>query len=208
MFRHHHKFQKVDKAKSYKQFSNGTMAVRSELPAYVYLQGEEGEETLIGYGSEPFEVQMQPGYFRVASEGDVWIAPNNIDQEMFKVSNEIFTTLDRPAPLSPEMLAIQRMIRQNELDRERMYERVETALRRKDALRDRDTARGEDLSPVAGDPETAVSDEPKRSGSRKAAKKPASKDDPEKAEERAVDDTDDVSAGSGDRKNGSKRKAE
>lgn len=179
MFRQHHKFQLVQKDKSYEQLSNGTMAVRSEGPAYVYAQIGESEEILLGYGSEPFEIQMYPCFFRVACEGDVWIAPNNIEQSMFKVSDEVFTTLDRPAPLSPEMLAIQRMIRHNELERERMYDLIQ----RQNAVSERNEDRTEDHGDVVDSSSSEETKRGNRKGRSKASKKPTDKNTGQAAEE-------------------------
>jgi len=75
----------------------------------------------VNCGETRIEVQgKEPLRFSVVSdeESSVWIRFPEIDQTALKTTDQTFTTLDRPEPLSPEMLAIQRLMRRNELDRE------------------------------------------------------------------------------------------
>ena len=130
-FRGHHKYTLVDGETVYQQTAKGTVAVRSETTSYLYFwETDPKEEILAGYGDEPFDVELTPGYFRIACDNRAWIAPQQVNQLQERSTDEVFTTLDRPSPLSPEMLAIQRMMRANEIEREKMRERIENAERK------------------------------------------------------------------------------
>ncbi|AXL15630.1 hypothetical protein [Microviridae sp.] len=77
-----------------------------------------------GPGTHTFETRNHVTV-KLATNGKTWIKDRAITQTMASTSTEVFTTLDRPAPLSPEMAAIQRMQRKNELVRERDREEME-----------------------------------------------------------------------------------
>lgn len=64
------------------------------------------------------------GDVHIYSDDRVWLKGGARNQLAQKTSDEIFTTLDRPAPMSPEMAAIRRMQRANELERERTRARL------------------------------------------------------------------------------------
>lgn len=97
------------------------ITVRCEKPALAYHSEAEdfSEEVMVGGGAIQFETTCYGGFVRVQSSGRVWVDFNIAPQRLAASDDVIFTTLDRPAPLSPEMAAIQRFMRQNELERER-----------------------------------------------------------------------------------------
>jgi len=81
---------------------------------------------IVGFGTgEQFVSITGEGELRFDCSSPVWIRPASRVQERLKSSEEIFTSLDRPAPLSPEMAAIQRMMRRNEMERERDRQEME-----------------------------------------------------------------------------------
>lgn len=113
---------------------DSTFDVRSEVRALVYASDTEDfkVEHLVSRCDGQLRVRHRAGdppYIRIASTGRVWIRFTAIDQTVFTMSDEIFTSLDRPAPLSPEMRAVHEMMRRNEIERERfrseMFERLE-----------------------------------------------------------------------------------
>jgi len=97
-------------------FSGGvSFHIRSILPASV--KNEFG--LVLGFGTGEQQITVTgDGEIHFACKSDIWLRPSSRVQERIQRSTEIFTSLDRPAPMSPEMLAIQRMMRKNELDRE------------------------------------------------------------------------------------------
>lgn len=117
----------VDLDKAYDQQITATLGFRSEAPCYVYHWEEHpSRETLVGYGDQPFEVPMRAGHWRVECEKRAWVIPPQAMQTVFTESDETYTTLDRPAALSPEMAAISRMMRANEIERERTRLQMES----------------------------------------------------------------------------------
>lgn len=139
------------------------LRVMSEKEARVYCasQPDEGDDRLVKIGIGEFEVKLPRGAFvRFESEGRVWIKLTARAQDREKASNEVFTSLDRPAPMSPEMQMMMRFQRQNEIARQQMYERLEDALRRRnDDLPKTDKRVGETAAASA---KTAVRAKPKR----------------------------------------------
>lgn len=102
-----------------------SLHVRSQKECAVYTD----EGLLIGLGKgEQFIYVSGVGEISFECESEIWLKPSARVQERLPSSNEVFTTLDRPAPLSPEMLAIERMMRKNEIARERDREQLERAL--------------------------------------------------------------------------------
>ena len=104
--------------------------VRSDKPATLYWVRETGEETPVGYvDHEEILIAFPPAYvtrlFRVETEGRLFVSFKKLPSLGQKTSTEKFTTLDRPAPLSPEMQAIQRMMRGNQLERDKFYADME-----------------------------------------------------------------------------------
>jgi len=113
-----------------------TLEVRSETPVTVTTT----DGLLVGAGEYSCACEVTgDGKLTFKSESEVFIKPSARVQDRIAQSEETFTSLDRPAPLTPEMLAISRMLRQNEIQRERDRERMEklyvdrsaTAVRRK-----------------------------------------------------------------------------
>lgn len=98
------------------------LRVRADELARVYAVDQEGEALLVGYGIGQLEITAPAGYreVRCICEGNVWLQQIARDQTVFASSDLVFTTLDRPPALSPEMQAIQRLSRANELWRERL----------------------------------------------------------------------------------------
>ena len=81
---------------------------------------------LLAYGTGQQEIAVTgTGECHFQCDGAIWLRPSSRVQERLKASTEIFTTLDRPAPMSPEMQAIQRMMRRNEIERERDRQEME-----------------------------------------------------------------------------------
>lgn len=156
---------RLDTGQTYHQLMRGSLHFRSLVPMAVYWSPEpEGDEVLAGHGTSVV-VEMPPGYWKVAAEDDVYVMSKVRNQETYRVSDEKFTTLDRPPPLSPEMAAIQRLSRLNEIERERMRKEFESAAENLKREVERDTRRDRER---AHTPE-AVSEEPEeRGGSREA----------------------------------------
>ena len=100
--------------------SGGSMHIRAEGWAGVYTISQDEDEVgvLAGCSYEPFTVEVPAGRFAIKCAGDVYIAYDAVVQPTYEPTGEVFTTLDRPSPMSPEMQAIHRLARQNELERE------------------------------------------------------------------------------------------
>lgn len=101
------------------------ITVRSEelLRVYSCRAKDFAEEVLIGYGAGEQIIDVPPDtYVRFRSEGRVWVQQTQRDQGT-EESTETYATLDRPAPLSPEMRMIQMMMMKNQ--REREHDRAE-----------------------------------------------------------------------------------
>jgi len=74
---------------------------------------------ILGFGTGQQEIVVTgQGEITFSCASDVWLRPSSRVQERLQKSTEIFTSLDRPSPLTPEMQAIHRMMRRNEIDRE------------------------------------------------------------------------------------------
>jgi len=97
-------------------FSGGvSFHIRTILPALV----KNEFDLILGFGTGEQNITVTgDGEIHFVCKSDIWLRPSSRVQERIQRSTEIFTSLDRPAPMSPEMLAIQRMMRKNELDRE------------------------------------------------------------------------------------------
>jgi len=75
---------------------------------------------ILGFGIGQQEIAVTgKGEITFDCDSDIWLRPSSRVQERIQASSEIFTTLDRPSPLSPEMQAIHRMMRRNEIEREK-----------------------------------------------------------------------------------------
>jgi len=99
-----------------------TIEVRSETPVVVTTS----YGLLVGAGDYTCTSEVTgDGELNFKSESPVFIKPSARVQDRIAQSEEVFTSLDRPAPLTPEMMAISRMLRQNEIQREKDRARME-----------------------------------------------------------------------------------
>jgi len=95
---------------------------------------------ILGFGSGQQEVVVTgQGEISFSCASAIWLRPFSRVQERLQRSTEIFTSLDRPSPLTPEMQAIHRMMRRNEIDRELDRREMEKRF----ADRSRENARSE-----------------------------------------------------------------
>lgn len=67
--------------------------------------------------------------------GAVWFSDLQADQSVELGEVEMFVSYDRPPPLSPEMRAIQRLQRQNQLERDRIFDRMAALERERNELK-------------------------------------------------------------------------
>jgi len=124
--------------------------IRTDSPCVI--RNEFG--LILGFGTGQQEIAVTgQGEITFKCKSDVWLRPSSRVQERLQVSPEIFTTLDRPSPLTPEMQAIHRMMRRNELDRERDRQEMEK--------RFADRSRGNTRSEPPQDASKASSEEKK-----------------------------------------------
>lgn len=111
---------------------------RAEGETRLYTQKEEdGEDTFLCSFSGDCEVLIDRPYtvlLQVLSETRVWVSGFSKQKTAYKVSDRVFTSLDRPPPMSPEMRAVQEIQRRNEIERLKMWELME---RKVDAIRAR-----------------------------------------------------------------------
>lgn len=100
---------------------------RSEGHAKVFAVSETQKIPIavLVEGDAEISVSLHEDCEIVCEGAEVWYKPPALDQTAFKTSDVSFASLDRPAPLSPEMAAIERMMRRNALDRERDLARME-----------------------------------------------------------------------------------
>jgi len=97
---------------------------------------------ILGYGiGEQLIAVTGKGEISFDCKTPIWVRPSTRVQERLQSSPEIFTSLDRPSPLSPEMQAIHRMMRRNEIDRE--HDRREMEKRFADRSREFDRPKPE-----------------------------------------------------------------
>lgn len=96
--------------------------VRTSTPLTV--RNEYGLILGHGVGQQEIAVTGQ-GEIGFDCETEIWVRPSSRVQERLQTSPEIFTTLDRPSPMSPEMQAIHRMMRRNEIEREKDRQAME-----------------------------------------------------------------------------------
>ena len=107
---------------------------------------------ILGFGTGQQEIVVTgEGEITFSCTSDVWLRPSSRVQERLQKSTEIFTSLDRPAALTPEMQAIHRMMRRNEIDRQKDREEMEKRF----ADRSRENAR----SKPAADAQKAPAEE-------------------------------------------------
>ncbi|AXL15626.1 hypothetical protein [Microviridae sp.] len=102
----------------------GRVLVRASAPCTLYeADTADGENSiLLAAFTGERRVRLTKPFVNVQCEGDVvWFDPAQ-NQSTTASSEIVYTTLDRPAALSPEMLAIQQLVRRNDLEREQMRE--------------------------------------------------------------------------------------
>lgn len=83
-----------------------------------FCQAEEIEVEVTGSERQKFEIEGDPAFVRSLIRQEV----------IYRATNDKFTTMDRPAPMSAEMQLIHRMQRQNELEREFQMREMERKL--------------------------------------------------------------------------------
>ena len=120
---------------------------------------------LLGAFSGVFEFKLtEQAQVTFDCEGDVFLHMNAINQTQEKSSNEVFTTFDRPEPMSPEMQAIMRLAKKNELAREADRAEMEKRYAKLQAAYERSGERTETESedvleePVTGDTPAELQD--------------------------------------------------
>jgi len=151
--------------------------IRTENPCVV--KNEFG--LILGFGTGQQEIAVTgKGEITFKCKGDIWLRPSSRVQERLQASAEIFTSLDRPSPMSPEMQAIHRMMRRNEIERERDRQEMEKRF----ANRSREDARSESKkhsSKVPSKETEAVREDTKRSAVSSEDKEPDPSADAETA---------------------------
>lgn len=108
------------------------LTIRCTKPALAFhsFLDDFTDETMLGGGAIQFEINAPSGYIRLSCAGRIWVDFNSAQQKVVRMTDEVYTTLDRPAPLSPEMAAIQRLMRQNEIAREQDRDEMLRSLQR------------------------------------------------------------------------------
>jgi len=183
--------------KEYVQLEDsGTVLLSSDRRARVFVsQADDFSDEVcasVFEGQLELSVRFGPARLRIEGAGKVWVKLMATQQAVYRMRDDVFTTLDRPAPVSPEMAAVQRMMRRNELDREQQL--AEMRRLRDDAIR---VAAGSAVRTVGNDVEYEADSE----GSDGLAKDHAGSDpDPSKQEsaESSKGDSDEPSRAVGD----------
>mgnify|MGYP000101674966 CR=1 FL=1 len=111
--------------------------IRAEMPLHVYGSPDNKfkGEILLGY-TEIGEMEVLADrslYVRLHTEGRAWFKTFEVCHPTLRTSDTVYTSLERPSNLSPEMQAIMRMVRKNEIEREQQREqnaRIQDDLRR------------------------------------------------------------------------------
>lgn len=159
---------------------------RAEQPLAVYGARTSNfkNELLLGF-AENGEIEtlwdQQNAFVRVASEGRVWFKTFEAVHAVERTSDTRYTSNERPSALSPEMQAIMRMVKKNELERE--YQRSEnqrisenlrrlTASDRKDQGGSPDPAPAKEAKTTASKDKSASSDDAGKSESGEAGEIP------------------------------------
>ncbi|AXL15499.1 hypothetical protein [Microviridae sp.] len=106
--------------------------IRATGPCTLLEMRKDQTDYPVGFANkEEIELQFPPQYeprtilIEAAKTTRVFISHRPIQGLSERVSLEKFTTLDRPSPLSPEMAAIHRLARKNELEREAQRNEME-----------------------------------------------------------------------------------
>jgi len=130
---------------------------RAEGETRLYTQKEEdGDDTFLCSFTGDCEVLIDRPYtvlLQVVSETRVWVSGFSKHKTSFKVSDRVFTSLDRPPPMSPEMRAVHEITKRNEIERQRMWNEME---RKVDAIRSRSKP---ERSPGKTSPEVSTAKE-------------------------------------------------
>lgn len=107
-----------------------TLSFRPSGPSWIYADWPDGRTELVAaMAFDGIDVVVPAGVdieLRVEGSAEVWVRRDAdlVTQTVRRSSAEKFTTLDRPAPMSPEMQAIQRMARENAREREMYLDRI------------------------------------------------------------------------------------
>lgn len=147
-------WQELDPAVPFAVPINTTLRLRADEFTTVMLDQDVGadqvQSVLVGQGQGELEIILQvAGTVEFITSGRVWFFQTAAAQTTERTSDEVFTSLDRPSPLSPEMLAIQRMVKQNEIAREGEREFMRRML---------DASQPARAKPGANDPDALVED--------------------------------------------------
>lgn len=98
--------------------------VENDTRCYFASDSDFADELLIGLGVGEMELHLpHAGFLRFETEGRLWLHDNSRAKPRVQTSERVFTTLDRPAQMSPELLALTRLIQRNE--RARQNDRME-----------------------------------------------------------------------------------
>lgn len=127
-------WQEIDPAAPFRITHETTLRLRCDEFTTVLITQEDDQSILAGQGQGELELRIKiSGVVEFVTKGRVWHFASVAAQTTKATSDEIFTTLDRPSPLSPEMAAIQRMMKQNEIsrdhDREMMRQMINASQR-------------------------------------------------------------------------------
>lgn len=147
-------FEAWDKRRKVQTEGPQRVTLRAEERTSVYLSRSKdfSDEILCALGEGELNIETRAGdYLRVKSDGRVWIAVGSKNQ-FREQSDESFTTLDRPAPISPEMAAIMQMMKRNERERQNDRTEIQRLMRQRDAVRQKQPLYG------GGNDETAPQD--------------------------------------------------
>lgn len=105
----------------------GRVNVRCTERCAVYqAANEQGDDAvLVAMFEGAATLRITQPYVRIDTEGDFWWQDRTIDQTVERSSDVVYTSLDRPSPLSPEMLAIQQMVKRNQIERDQTLEQMQ-----------------------------------------------------------------------------------
>lgn len=110
-------------------FNKLKIMFRSEQPLGIYgcptSKYKREDEILLGI-SDNGEIEVlwdcSYGLIRAISDGRVWFKTFQVTHPVERADDTIYTSLERPPSLSPEMQAVMRMVKQNEIEREKQRE--------------------------------------------------------------------------------------
>lgn len=107
----------------------GSISIHVRTESRCVVKTTDGLPLAVGDGEQYITISGD-GEIQFDCENTVWLRPSSRVQDRVQASTEVFTSYDRPAPLTPEMAAIQRMMRRNEMDRQRDREEMEQRIAR------------------------------------------------------------------------------